>query len=236
MFTSKIMKKSERLFVVHSFILSILFFAPVKSEIPEFLSSNSLAVTVAMNPKSEAEDDFAKGVLESNHRNDLRRLAGSPFLAKGTPLIIEGYVTDIKNVPLDGTKISILQTNNYGAYNHLVTGTAMYDKDFSSYGDTITDNTGHYIFYTIFPGTYDKRAPHINFLIENEDYKTSIQTELFFAGNQRNYTDAKYKSLNAEQKKTITAKTYYIDPHNVSRGKIAKFDIILNVMQDVKSF
>ena len=51
--------------------------------------------------------------------NNLRRKTGSPFLAKGDYLFIEGYLTDILNNPIENARIYIWQANMFGYYNHL---------------------------------------------------------------------------------------------------------------------
>ena len=108
-----------------------------------------------------------------SHSNNLRRKTGSPFFAKGKFLYIEGFIFDLLGVPIENAVVKIWQTNNFGYYNHLVIDKedfTKYDIDFEGTGTSITDSNGHYSFFTIIPGYYGENAPHINFIVEHEEF------------------------------------------------------------------
>ena len=162
--------------------------------------------------------------------NNLRKKPGSPFFAKGEPLIIEGFVFDLFGVPIENTVLKIWQANYFGYYNYLVknkTDYSKYDLDFESTGISVTDNAGHYVFFTIIPG-YDKtHAPHINFLITNNEFNT-LETMMFFEKHPKNLTDNQYRAMSRKNRGLLTCKIFYIDDEDHSVGKKCIFNIYLN--------
>lgn len=162
-----------------------------------------------------------------NSTNNLRRNIGSPFFAKGIPLIIEGHVYDVSGMPIKNVKVIITQTNHYGSYNFIVDkDSAVYDPHFLSTGISVTNNLGEYSFITIMPGFYGKRAPHVHFYVSHPTFK--IETEMFFANHPRNEIDLKFRKLSSHQQKAITAQIFYIDRSNFSHGMRAVFNIYVN--------
>lgn len=192
-------------------IISILISVNCNSIItPEYIIKNHKLIT----PESPEPDIYAKPKNFASS-NNLRHKTGSPFMAKGELLIIEGYLTDLTENPIPDAKINIWQANTFGYYNHLVkdkTDNSKYDEDFESTGTSITDNTGFFSFYTIFPGYFGNRSPHIHFLVMHEDFKT-LETEMFFPNHPRNKNDRKYKSMKPAKAKIITC-----NPTKTSEG------------------
>ena len=165
-----------------------------------------------------------------SHSNNLRRKAGSPFLAKGQFLFIEGFVFDLVGVPIENAVVKIWQANNFGYYNHLVVNKedfSKYDIDFEGTGTCVTDNNGYYSFFTIIPGYYADNAPHINFIIEHEEFGR-LETMMFFPMHIKNIEDDNYKSMSKKTRNLITCKLKNFSSNDLEYGKKCSFDIRLD--------
>ncbi len=172
------------------------------------------------------------------HTNNLRRMVGSPFLAKGEYLFIEGYLTDLLGNPIESAKIYIWQPNVFGYYNHLIRHTEddlKYDLDFAGTGTFVTDNLGHYEFTTIMPGYYGDHAPHINFLIKHDLFHEDYQTVMYFPGHPHNLEDEVFTSLNEIKRNAITSKIILINKDNPGDGKYALFNLRLDWIHPYKT-
>ena len=170
--------------------------------------------------------------------NNLRRKVGSSFVAKGRFLYIEGFVFDVVGVPVENAVVKIWQTNHFGYYNYLVADKddySKYDIDFNSTGTCITDSNGHYSFFTIIPGYYGETAPHINFIVEHENFER-LETMLFFSMNLKNTTDKIYKSLNQKSRYLVTCNLKNFTSNDLEYGKKCSFDIRLNGLHQRKRF
>jgi protocatechuate 3,4-dioxygenase beta subunit len=173
--------------------------------------------------------------IKWNSFNNLRRKSGSAFYAIGEPLFLEGYITDVNDVPIDNVQIKLIQANANGVYDHLIEKTdALYDANFANNGITITDNRGYYRFLTVFPGYYNNRAPHLHVVFEHAKYGR-IETEIFFENHPRNAGDPKYRRLTENQKKNVTAFVYFINPKEKELGKKVVFNLIFNTNQTTKT-
>lgn len=204
-------------------LLAITTFC-MANETPEESLANMKKITPSF--KKETLYGAMKYTLQ-NPTNNLRRLSGSPFFAKGVPLYIEGRVFDISGRPIKNVIIQITQTNHYGSYNFLVEKTsAVHDPYFSSGGVATTNNLGEYSFLTIMPGRYENRAPHIHFNIKHKQFE--LETEMFFSNHPLNETDTKFQKLNSDEQTASTAQIYYINRQNLAEGFKARFDIYIN--------
>ena len=165
-----------------------------------------------------------------SHSNNLRRKTGSPFFAKGRFLYIEGFVFDVVGVPVENAIVKIWQTNHFGYYNHLVVDKddyTKYDIDFEETGTCITDSNGHYSFFTIIPGYYSDNAPHINLIVEHEEF-SRLETMIFFPMHLKNSVDKKYKSINKRNRYLASCKLKDFTANDGEYGKKCIFDIRLN--------
>ena len=170
------------------------------------------------------------------HTNNLRRKTGSPFIAKGKFLYIEGIVTDLLGVPIENAVVKIWQSNNFGYYNHLVVNKedyTKYDVDFEGTGTCVTDNNGHYSFFTIIPGYYGNRAPHVNFIVEHEDFGR-LETMMFFTMNLRNAVDEIYINMSQKNRYLISCEAKNSD--DFENGKVCNFNIKLNGLHKRKRY
>jgi len=200
---------------------------------PEIILNNRRYAT----PLIEELDDYAKPI-NFGKTNNLRRKTGSPFLAKGDYLFIEGYLTDILNNPIENARIYIWQANMFGYYNHLIKNTEddmKYDIDFVGSGITVTNNLGHYEFTTIIPGYYGKRAPHIHILIKHDLFYQEFETQMFFPGHPRNLYDDIFLGLGPLQRSLLSPKIVLVNENNAGDGKYALFNIKLDWIHPNKS-
>ena len=200
--------------------------------VPEIVLSNRNMVT----PASPVPDTYSRPEIFPR-TNNLRRKAGSPFLARGTPLIIEGYVTDIMDVPIENARVQIWQANYMGFYNNLVDpeDDDKFDIDFLGAGTAITNNLGYYSFTTVMPGFYGHRTPHVHFIIHN-DYSDSLETEMFFPFHPRNASDKEYSLMSQLHRELMTCIINNIDNASPFMGKKAVFNIRLDEIHPRKRY
>ena len=211
----------------------ILSYSVSNAITPEIVLKNLSLVT----PEIKEEQKY---IIPQNfsHSNNLRRKTGSPFLAKGQFLYIEGFVFDLLGVPVENAIIKIWQTNYFGYYNHLVVDKENFDKydiDFEGTGTCITDSNGHYSFFTIVPGYYRDATPHINFIIEHHELGR-LETQMFLPMQIRNTNDIKYKTMSQRNRYLTTCKLKDFTSDDHEYGKKCSFDIRLNALHHRKKY
>ena len=192
---------------------------------PEMILKNMKFITPEIKEEKRyiVPQNFAKN-------NNLRRKPGSPFLAKGRFLYIEGFVFDVMGVPIENAVVKIWQANHFGYYNHLVINKedfSKYDIDFEGTGTCITDSNGHYSFFTIIPGYYGNTAPHINFIVEHEEFER-LETMMFFPMHLKNAEDKVYKNLSQRSRYLTSCKLKDFTSNDSEYGKKCTFDIRLD--------
>lgn len=225
--------KTQHLILILCLISCCYINRPAIAVTPEIVLKNIKLIT------PEVKEDKRYIVPQNfSHSNNLRRKTGSPFLAKGKFLYIEGFVFDLLGVPIENAVVKIWQTNTFGYYNHLVVDKedfTKHDIDFEGTGTSITDSNGHYSFFTIIPGYYGENAPHINFIVEHEEFNR-FETMMYFPMQVRNTADKKYKNLNQRNRFLITCKMQDFVSNNSDYGKKCSFDIRLNALHNHKRY
>lgn len=220
--------------LIVNLIISSFYFVNSFATTPEELIESYNKTPPLINYYPYGDFSFEDKKIKWSTFNNLRRKTGSAFYALGEPLFVEGYIKDVNGVPIDGVSIRMIQANSNGVYNNMSEKTdGLYDENFAGNGITVTDNRGYYRFLTVFPGYYNKRAPHLHMLIEHPKYGR-IETEVFFQHHPRNANDYKYKKLSIEQRKIATAEVLFLDPSDKEAGKKAIFNVMFNVMQPTK--
>ncbi len=167
--------------------------------------------------------------------NKLLKPAGKSQLAAGQELYLSGHVYDKNCVPLSNAKIELWQANPDGIY--LLPSKGNFANPyplFAGTGTAYTDSNGQYGFVTLFPGIYQKRAPHLNMKISHGDMKKSLFVDMYFAGDNRNIDDIFYKRVPENLRKRIEAKTKLVTDLDPNIGVEAIFDI--TVKNTVDSF
>ena len=109
----------------------------------------------------------------------------------GERIIVAGRVVDEEGRPQRNTVIEIWQANAAGRYVH--DGDrhdAPIDPNFLGSGRCITDDSGHYRFYSIKPGAYPWpnhrnawRPSHIHFSLFGPSFATRLVTQMYFPGD-----------------------------------------------------
>lgn len=138
--------------------------------------------------------------------NNLRRKSGLPDFADGEFININGKILDSNCVPVAEAVVEIWQADTMG--NMLSDdSTLIADKNFAYSGTAITDNLGRYNFFTIFPGSIDKQAPHINFRVRHPDF-LPLETYMYFPNNNLNDFDSTLKNIVDKNKKKLLISSY----------------------------
>jgi protocatechuate 3,4-dioxygenase beta subunit len=171
-----------------------------------------------------------------NTTNNLVQKTGSFYAAFGELLNVQGTITDSFGLPIDGAIVEIWQTNSAGKYQTLLDESSdLVDRNFNMSGRTITDNLGNYYFFTIMPGFYLNRAPHINMNVYHPKFG-KLETEMYFENHPKNNSDYQYLSYSEEDRKLLTAKVRLTDIFNNKSTKIATLDIVMKGVHQYKSF
>lgn len=228
------MRFVKKNFIITS-IFSLFFIFNTSAKSPEEVIEQYQNVPPTIDYYPYSDFSFDDNRIKWNTSNNLARKTGSAVYAIGDPLVVEGYVFDINHVPIDGVTVRIVQTNSNGEYNHLISKSGgLNDSNFAANGMAVTDNRGYYRFITVFPGYYNRRAPHIHIRLEHPRHGR-IETEIFFKGHPRNANDPKYKKLTENQKKLVTGDVVYINGKVPEQGKIIRFNVIYNTNQTTKA-
>ncbi len=147
-------------------ILSLVFvmsFFTSKSfaEIPERLIYNRATITPSISFEGEeTPKHFAKG-------NNLSIKTGNYYFAEGEPLVFEGTIVDINDIPIEGALVQIWQTNSRGFYQfNRTVEDPLNDKNFNDSGSVVTDSLGRFQFITIMPAGYSQTPDEIKAFFE----------------------------------------------------------------------
>jgi len=167
--------------------------------------------------------------------NKLALPAGKSIYSSGELVYLSGRVLDRDCVPVSDAVVEIWQTNAFGKYGVASAGSRVNPYPvFAGNGRAVTDNLGRYNFVTVFPGPYGNNAPHIHVKVLHRDFAT-LNTEIYFAADQRNITDPKLKRLAPEVQSRLMA-TIFPRSSNPDDGMNATFDITLKGLNKYRRF
>ena len=113
--------------------------------------------------------------LKSNFRVD----------ARGEPLLLQGYVVDIRCRPLSGAWLDLWHADASGAYDN---------QGFRLRGHQYADAGGRYRFETIVPGSYPGRTRHFHLKLRAPGTRRTLTTQLYFPDEPENARDALFSS------------------------------------------
>ncbi|MDR2526344.1 MAG: hypothetical protein LBC92_00520 [Rickettsiales bacterium] len=219
--------------------MTIIKFIFILFAAANLLFANEVEVVDIFQPKKQTPTSIIKETLSRPQvfftGSDLTRLVGSFYAAVGELLYIKGKVTDAFGVPINNATVNIWQTNSAGKYqNILKRNSIQIDENFNLSGTARTDNLGIYGFKTVFPGYESlERAPHINLIITHKNFG-SIYTEIYFEGHPMNIKDPIYMSYTEEERKMLTAKVKNVDSNDITSGKLAVFNIVMDGVHSYK--
>lgn len=166
--------------------------------------------------------------------NNLAKPVGKPLAAEGQLLYIYGRVFDKNCVPLANATIDIWQPNPFGEYvKPSSEELSLPDPMFAGSGRAYTDQNGEFFFITLYPGPYDRRAPHIHAYITHQEAK-NLKTTLYFAGDRRNMEDTRFKRLFEPQRQKTSME---VMPRNDGSGALqATIDLVLDGSSTYRGF
>lgn len=126
---------------------------------------------------------------------DMTRLAAGRPRALGDAIKITGKITDQFSRPIRNSLIEMWNANKFGRYTHIEDHSDLpLDENFLGIGRTLTDDNGHYEFWTIRPGEYLARPDinrwrpkHIHLSVRGGSSR--IITQMYFKDDPHNDTD-----------------------------------------------
>lgn len=187
----------------------------------------SVDVLTKCTPSYEANNKFYPGEDKVGKTNDLHWKTGSPYAAEGKLITVTGKVVDENCLPIQNAAVEIWHADSAGKYVGNDEDPSR-DEYFAGSGLAYTNNMGLFKFYTILPGSEgENKTPYINFKVRSGE--NSIQTRMYFPGEELNDFDPEFTNLTDEQKDMITAsrfragteEEYAIDI--ILKGKVDKF-------------
>jgi protocatechuate 3,4-dioxygenase beta subunit len=98
----------------------------------------------------------------------------------GDPIMLSGYVYDTDCKPIAGASLDFWQADGEGNYDN---------QEFNLRGQQKTDASGRYVLYTVIPGEYPGRTPHIHVKVRASDSSETLTTQLFIPGVASNSGD-----------------------------------------------
>jgi len=156
--------------------------------------------------------------------NKLALPAGKSSYPNGEIVYLSGRVLDENCVPMSDAVIDIWQADPEGKYVTRTLGDRMNPYPvFTGSGRAVSDNLGRFNFVTLFPGAYDKRAPHINVHVIHTSFP-ALETEMFFLNDWRNRNDEKLVKLPVDSQTLLMAK---VSKRRDKSAIDATWDIIL---------
>lgn len=149
-------------------------------------------------PKA-ARDSFvpcvpAKALLRQGEWDMTRTAPGRPR-AQGTPIQVTGQLRSASGRPIPGALLEIWSANTFGRYTHAEDHSGLpLDPAFLGVGRVLTDDAGHYRFWTISPGAYLARPDigrwrpkHIHLSISGGAAR--LITQMYFPDEPNNASD-----------------------------------------------
>ena len=167
--------------------------------------------------------------------NNLIKPAGKAVVAYGQKVYLYGRVLDKNCVPVSDAIVEIWQANPSGRYITSKLDDRMDPyPDFTGSGRAITDNLGRFNFITLFPGIEkEHHAPHIHFLVTHPKFP-KVDTEMFFAGDNRNTDDFWLRKLTPAQQNLLFARVSEFEKH--TDGVSIQWDVVLDGANDFRSY
>ncbi|MDQ0317677.1 protocatechuate 3,4-dioxygenase subunit beta [Amorphus orientalis] len=133
---------------------------------------------------------FGHNDLDPLDNNMIRngQVDGEPI---GERIIVHGRVMDQDGRGIPNTLVEVWQANAGGRYRHKTeTYLAPLDPNFAGCGRVMTDETGHYHYWTIRPGPYpwrnylnSWRPAHIHYSLFGPSFATRMITQMYFEGD-----------------------------------------------------
>jgi protocatechuate 3,4-dioxygenase beta subunit len=166
--------------------------------------------------------------------NDLTRIKGQSGKATGPIVYVMGQVRDHQCRPIQGAVVEIWQASENGRYSHPRDrdNRAPLDPNFQSWGKSVTDKEGRYLFKTIKPGSYQAernwtRPPHIHFKVSHATFRPFI-TQMYFAGDAYQATDYILNDVPADQRARVIVQVESPGAEYEPDARLGRFDLTLS--------
>ena len=183
--------------------------------------ASTRAAAGALHPTpSQTEGPFYPVQLPTDNDGDLLR-NGRVDYQRGTPVWLDGAVTDTTGTPVRGAQVEIWQCDHQGHYHHPGDGDRA-DPAFQGFGRVAVDREGRYRFRAIRPVAYSGRTSHIHVKVRL-GARELLTTQLYVAGDPGNARDFLWRNLRTEADRA--ALTVPFQPGR--DGLQARFPIVL---------
>ena len=199
-------------------------------------NKNEDQLACKVTPFVEFGSENKKPVKKSNN---LIRKAGSAVKAEGNFIQIIGRLVDENCLPLQGAVVEIWQADALGNYEWEYDQDSYWqiplegkDKNFLFSGTALTDNLGQFDFKTIFPGSKDESAPHVNIIVKLTGYE-GLHTRMYFANHPGNNTDPVLTEMQGAAKEYLIARGKNIGQYE---GRIYYFPVTISGISPYKRF
>ena len=177
------------------------------------------AQTPRVPTPAQTEGPFYPATYPTDSDFDLLVQGGRRY-SQGTPVWLEGVVTDIDGKPVRGAVVEIWQCDQQGHYHHPGDG-GQADPAFQGFGRVSVGAAGEYRFRTIRPVAYSGRTPHIHVKVKLAR-RELLTTQLYVDGDPHNERDFLWRSLDPAQRAAVTV------PFQAGQdGLAAKFRIVV---------
>ena len=189
------------------------------------LATELLRAQTCQKVPPQTEGPFYPVTRRADEDFDLTQVAGRQVGALGDAVLVRGVVQNELCEPIPGTLVEIWQACAAGRYDHPdeTNLSVPLDPNFQYWGRVTTPAAGSYGFKTVIPGLYPGRTRHIHFRVVAPN-TPSLTTQMYFAGEPRNGSDAIYRSLGLAGQRLVTVE-YARDPATGLR--LATFNITL---------
>ena len=172
----------------------------------------------ALTP-AQTEGPFYPTAYPADSDSDLL-VQGAQRYSQGTPVWLDGVVTDIDGKPVRGAVVEIWQCDQQGHYHHPGDG-GRADPTFQGFGRVTVGAAGEYRFRTIRPVAYSGRTPHIHVKVKLAR-RELLTTQLYVDGDPHNERDFLWRNLDPAQRAALTV------PFQAGQdGLTAKFRIVV---------
>ncbi len=142
-----------------------------------FARAQTLAATPACNDNDDPTPPQTAGPFfkpRSPHRTSLIEPG-----AKGTKILLQGYVRSIRCQPIPGALLDLWHADATGAYDNI---------GYNFRGHQFADKSGRYAFETVAPGLYPGRTRHFHLRVQAPN-RAILTTQLYFPGEPQNQRD-----------------------------------------------
>ena len=145
----------------------------------------------------------------------------------GDSIRVEGRVLDGSGDSVDDAMVEIWQANAQGRYRHPTDSWGPDpDAGFVGFGRAGTDESGHYWFETIKPGSVPAedgglQAPHLNVHVFARGLLDHLTTRMYFSDEAANESDPLLMTVEAGRRPTLIAQ------RRQGEGIVYVFDIVL---------